>query len=535
MSYKNKFLYSISILLFPILLYLISGPLELYNGNPLEFRFEFKDFFWGFLGAAIILLILGSLILASLPQKLNKYISFFIFSFGILSYLQSMFLNRQLSTSDGSDMDWSSLRNLTMINLIIWILLFAGLVISLILLKEKWQKISSYLSLFLSAVLTISIITLIISAPKTKDNGYQFDGTSQYDVAPNKNIIVLVLDRYGNERFESVIQEYPELLNDLQDFTYYDNTNSRYSNTFPSMPHMITGQLYDYDMTAEEWLSHIWESESTNNFYDLLHKNNFCVHLYSPDISSLYGPGEKMLGKIDNLVPITLRKDYRLIYTLLEKTVIYKYMPYILKPRFEVRSHVYSQMAIYDEHFNYGNAEYYQALKTNQLRIDKNLNNLLLINHINGMHNPYNIDGYANYLDNENDNFNEVAHGLHVIVNEYLSELKELGLYESSTIIITADHGDYFNGGGIQPLYLIKLPNEEHNEMQTNSAPISHNDFIPTVLSLIGEDYSDYGTSIFDWKEGDLRPRMIDCHENSTYYTDRQELYRVTEEYHIVY
>ncbi len=54
--------------------------------------------------------------------------------------------------------------------------------------------------------------------------------------------------------------------------------------------------------------------------------------------------------------------------------------------------------------------------------------------------------------------------------------------------------------------------------MQVDSSPISHLDFIPTVLYYLGEDYSEYGTSIYDWKEGDRRERKVELMDKEVYY-----------------
>ena len=81
-------------------------------------------------------------------------------------------------------------------------------------------------------------------------------------------------------------------------------------------------------------------------------------------------------------------------------------------------------------------------------------------------------------------------------------------MYNSSTIIITADHGSW-NDGDPQPIYFIKKCNEIHDKMQINSAPISADDFQATILALINQNYSEYGTSIFDWSEGDQRERSV--------------------------
>jgi len=86
-----------------------------------------------------------------------------------------------------------------------------------------------------------------------------------------------------------------------------------------------------------------------------------------------------------------------------------------------------------------------------------------------------------------------------------MEEMKRLGLYDDATIIITADHGD--KDANMQVVYFIKEAGETHDEMDENAAPISHDDFPGTLLSIIGGDYSQYGTSIYDWNEGDKRQR----------------------------
>ena len=392
-------------------------------------------------------------------------------------------------------------------------------------------------SLFLSLVQLITIVTLLIKVPKFAENGYQLDSKDQFRLSNGDNIIVLVLDRYGNEQFEKVSKEYPEIKECLKDFTYYNNADSRYSNTFPSMTHLMTGIKRDYD--NDKWLDTVWFNERTQNFYELLHNDGYTVHLYSPYAATVYGNVENMKGMIDNICPSKLRKNYKLIYSLLEKATIYRYAPFALKPRFEVRSFVYNEMVTSAEP-EYKNSEFYNFLITEKLSIDDSLNNIFIVDHILGMHDPYEIDENANKLDGDDlsaspEVLTSITRGLHVILAEYFDQLKALGIYDDATIIVTADHGDYFNAGGIQPILFVKQKGESHAEYQINSSPVSHEDFQGTIMTFIGEDKTPFGTSIYDWKEGDRRERFIDNHTEGIYYTDRNELYKVIEDNHIVY
>ena len=93
-------------------------------------------------------------------------------------------------------------------------------------------------------------------------------------------------------------------------------------------------------------------------------------------------------------------------------------------------------------------------------------------------------------------------------LKEYLTQLKELGLYDDASIIITADHGDKENN--MQVIYFIKQPGETHEKMQSSEAPISHDDFPGTLLQLMGCAADDYDfTTIFDFTEDDERERTV--------------------------
>lgn len=74
-------------------------------------------------------------------------------------------------------------------------------------------------------------------------------------------------------------------------------------------------------------------------------------------------------------------------------------------------------------------------------------------------------------------------------------------------------------------IFIIKPPHMTQEEMQITSAPISHDDFQATVMTCIGQDTEGYGTSVFDWEEGDQRTR--ECWFPSDKIFDGQEGYRV--------
>ena len=96
------------------------------------------------------------------------------------------------------------------------------------------------------------------------------------------------------------------------------------------------------------------------------------------------------------------------------------------------------------------------------------------------------------------------------IVAEYLRQLKELGVYDQSTIVITADHGKWFltpepPTTTSTPIMLVKpakqsgqvggaAENAQGTAVQKSGMPVSHHDYLPTVAQAMGLDSSKYGS-----------------------------------------
>lgn len=541
-NYKKKLKISLAFTLLPILLYGILGPLEIYAGNADEFIFILKDFFWVFLGISLVLWLLGSVVLAFLPEKIENVFCAVIFIISILSYIQNLFLNIQLMNMNGSSMDWGSMHKTMTNNLLIWVALAFILTVIPFVLKKQYQRIYMGITLFISAVQIITVISLLITTLPITYRQKTVSAEGQLDVAPGSNVIVLLFDSLYNTQFEETMSEHPEIAESLKDFIYYDNADCHYNFTFPSLAHMMTGVEYDCTMDPEEWRIACWHEERSDNFYNMLHDLGYECDLYS------YGYIHKSVGPIENIEHIIANVtetipviDYRLLYIELEKMTIYKYVPYILKPRFEVQDYVIHDIALWeDNEVPHENGDFYRVLTEEGLSVNALLENKFSIIHLAGLHEPWltHADGTQS---EEITGLSETSEGIAVIIREYLEQLQNLegGIYDNATIIITADHG--INRNTPQPVYFIKPPHTMQEKMQITSAPISHDDFQATVLTCIGQDATGYGTSVFDWKEGDQRTReywfpadrVVDGSRGFyvyTYHTDRYELMGLSDE-----
>lgn len=523
MKYVERLRYTMLIVLMPIISYVILGPLEIYFGNEKDFAFSYGDFFWLLLLIATAVWAIGSLLVAALPEKLCVIANAVILGIAIASYIQNMFMNVKLSEADGSPMNWNELKSFTIINLIIWIVILALVICGSVFLKKYWTKISMGAAAFFSLIQIVAVISLLLPATtEHKESGnLQMATDERFQVAKENNIIIFVLDTFGNTQYEEALKKYPEIAEDLSDFTFYNNADCHYYCTFPSMTHMLTGNDFDFNATSEGWMQTAWASERAVNFYQTLHDDEYTVNLYSATPGYVYGDLENLYGKIDNVRGVDTIVKKGVLVKRICKMSIYKYVPYIVKPYFEVLSKEFDSVVEYAEGDSCtdDNGEFYQLLLNNPLEISNNMKNAVIIQHIFGTHKPYTLNQNAEIVE-EADRIDTIK-GLSVILNEYMQQLKDIGMYDDATIIITADHGAWY-GGDTQPIFFIKQSGETHEALVVNEAPISLDDMQATILSLAGEDYSAYGTSIFDWNADDVRERTVYMRENDEQYPEVQ-------------
>ena len=135
---------------------------------------------------------------------------------------------------------------------------------------------------------------------------------------------------------------------------------------------------------------------------------------------------------------------------------------------------------------------FYQEFEKQSLKATKE-ENVFVLYHLFGIHGPYTINENVEYVEKGTSRKKQIL-GCMRILQEYFDEMKKLGLYDTSTIIITGDHGgrELFQN----PAVLIKRPYEKDINTK-NDAPLTFNNLYNTFLSLtvgknVGEDmYAD--------------------------------------------
>ena len=225
------------------------------------------------------------------------------------------------------------------------------------------------------------------------------------------------------------------------------------------------------------------------------------------------GDTQNLYGKFDNVQPAKTKVDQSRLLDLLRKISVYRYFPYVLKPYFEVLTYEFDDVVSLVDVSDpiHDNAGFYSQMMEQSLSVDNKMKKAFVIQHLFGIHAPCTTGSHGEFV--EEATLMETMQGLFFMIEEYIDQMKALDLYDDATIIIMADHGSW-EGGDTQPIFMIKMPNQTHDVMPVNAAPVSLDDFQATIMSVIGREDEVFGTSIFDWQEGDTRERTVYMRKN---------------------
>ncbi|MCR5399012.1 MAG: sulfatase-like hydrolase/transferase, partial [Lachnospiraceae bacterium] len=301
-----------------------------------------------------------------------------------------------------------------------------------------------------------------------------------------------------------------DLLKPLEGFTWYRNQTSRYAFTHMSVPYLLTDVRWQNGMTEEEYTDKAYEQSTfLSDIADL----GYDIGLYTEpavvrDDAGVVTNCERSSGYCD------------LVKTLkvMSKCSRYEMMPFCLKQLFLYTSRDMSDMVKYKNTYYLYNQLFYKQMLEEKLQISDNVDKTFRFYHINGCHDR-DIDDEVNY--SNNDDIYSCGKGVFKIVFEYMDELKKIGLYDKTTIIITADHGQnylvwpdlrdkaklYKNTSS--PILLIKEKGCR-SDIRISDAPVSHDEFCASIMKYAGGDGEAYGRSYSDISETEDRIREMD-------------------------
>lgn len=480
-EFKGKFVPVLLVSVLLLFMYIILGPLEIFYSNYNEFMYNTSDFIWFFLillcGTSLVI----ALILAPMPKIVSLIYSTIGLSIALVSYIQYMFINSDLVDDNGNFAASLDLGSRYYISAAVAIIVPIILVALIYVLKDVRERIIVYSSLFVTAIMITAVATIAVNLLMLQNKGKYINvlsGESEYELATDENIVVILLDTFGREALDEELKEDPDYLNVLSDFTFYEKADSVYAPTYPSLVHLLTE--YEYEREDRIYMEpKAFQSDSSKEFFGILHDNGYRVELHTRDLIM----NDYMYDVADNAVPCKITVNKKDVRKSLFKMSVYRYMPYNLKPYFEVYNPKAMNVAC-DVHESYAeNYEFYQGMMDKGVVVNPEISKKFTLCHLEGgLHLPYINDENLNQVPVNSVSKHQVLQGIKKLLSEYFDALKELGVYDNATIIVMADHGER---GNTDAIFFKKDALESHDAIFVNSEPFTYHEFIRVVIDSV--------------------------------------------------
>lgn len=469
-EFKQRIIHSEAVIGFICFMFCVFAPFEIYLSSKSEFFFEGYEmisFFVLCLGAAFVGLSVINIICMLIGPKIHNLFFAVLFSLGLAFYIQGNYIQADYGVLDGNSINWQDYKVEGLISHGLFILL---LVLGIVLLKKaeitKYMKFCSGVSVCVVLVQLVTLATLMLtSGGLGKEPVYVSTTEGEFSYSPNENMFVILLDTFDARVMNELLQsEDAEMCKEvLTDFTYYPNTVAMYSNTKFAVPNILSDVEATDDMTYEEYIFEAFREEE-NDFYKLLAEKSWDCRMYSdvqlPDVS------EDLAFENINQYTLTVSSHRRLVMYMV-KLVGFRYMPQCLKEYFWFYSDDMKDMIDIESEtediFYWGNTEFYEGIDSINT---ENKDGLFAFYHLEGTHLPFYTTRDMVRTKTEM-GINEEGLAMMNMLNKFFSKLKELGIYDSSIIVVMADHGHYDYHQN--PVFMVKGINEHHEFEQSDN------------------------------------------------------------------
>ena len=352
----------------------------------------------------------------------------------------------------------------------------------------------------------IAAVLILTQAVPTVEMLFSGEGTAEYDFqeytfsekekftfGTRNNVILLVVDAMGERTAKKTLKAFPELRETLRDFTCFDKIESPLPKTMFAVPAMLTGKLFDDaeetakvfadpaaytpDAKHARYLDRVCRGETS--LLRLFREHGYGVEGYplimqciplAPDV-------------IDNSIPVTSDVRKASLRRVAEM-VLDRQVPFILKPLttrllppaeepfLAAAPAAFGADGCHDRRF-------YRALET-EFRTGS-APDVFKYLHLHGAHIPLKNDEHLNPCPGVERH--RQLRGSLKNAELLLARLKEAGLYDRATIVITGDHTEEYTP---ETIAFIKRPGERHKELAVNSVPCRIEELAGTVAKVCG-------------------------------------------------
>ncbi len=525
---------------FTVFTILVVAPLELVANSARDLSFNLNDVAGPVILAGLVITLILTAVLSLLRKRVFNVAVASVGAVGVASYIQAVFLNGGMPLADGHAVIWSDFTTQMIVSGIIWLAIIAAAVIFSLLKARQLRTGLLVTATGLIIVQAVGVASLwgpavaAFTDVNTRES-QQIYATREglYNVSSKKNVVVFVLDTTDTAFVQKLYDEYPETFAPLTGFTWYRNSVGSMIPTRYGIPSLLFGSR---PQPGENFNDFVYNWAQSDQYLKDIQDAGYQAGLYTDQLNYSHYRDTAQKYSINYHEPrgrgIDNQLDVLGALCILYKTALCRDMSWVFKPHFWYYTEDLNmrmrkpanldEVDLSSQPYTEDDLKYYQELQHYGLSIDDSAGQKgsFRFIHLIGSHPPYILDRNVERTeDPSKQNVDEQTMGAYRIVAQYIAELKRLGVYENTSFIVTADHGNWYSTErDIQtpsaPVIMYKPAGQTAEEaaqpMQVSDAPVWHYDILAQTLKDMGADQqmlSNYTTPLDESYEGEARPR----------------------------
>jgi hypothetical protein len=512
----GRFAGLLAIVAIPIATVTVFVSTAIYAGNSEEFSSSLPAILAIILPYAAMLVIAFALLGLLMTKRGRARYTAIVSAVAVLLWLQGNILVWNYGVFDGSSIDWLSGAWRGLLDISIWI----GV---LLLAIYHYQKLGRGLLLAAVATLAMQTLSAVITIRsdaqilQARDVAADLEGrNAAMQFSASKNIVHIVMDGFQSDIFASILNDTSErdFKSELRGFTYFDQHLGAYPYTQLTVPAMLSGKLFQNDIPVETFIEQTMRGPTIVN---AAFAAGYEVDIAAPvALKNVYA-----LGKYSNAFGIATSghvgaKDFATIDAArLIDLALFRAVPHFAKALVH-RDELWVFQAV-AQRKSYLHLQYFSDLKflddlATEMSADRSAPVYKVI-HLMLSHRPF-VGNQRCEFDGRTGGSREAvkthAQCGFVRVLNVLQRMKDLGIYDSSLIVLMADHGAWVPVENFEsstqvsaltvamatPTLAVKPPNAGHS-FKVSSAPSSMIDIPATIADLAALDGDYAGQSVF--------------------------------------
>ena len=499
----------------------VLGTFSLYQNNLEDIEVSMGIFFSNTLPFIFLVCLFLALIFFKFgSNRIGTIIQSILFGVLFTVYLQGNFFLWDYGALDGSAVDWDSNYWLGVMEIIIYVGLFISCFLGRAFLAKSIWKIVGIGFLFQ----TVTIVTIASTSPEILNHTEEkMDSSGMYSFSKEKNIVVILLDSFSPGSLEALLEsDLRYWQRRLKDFIFFNDSLSNYPTTRLAVPAILSSRIYENDISL---LSYMKTS---------LGKHSLPVQLneigYRADVMSLpeycrHLEGINCFTRGEMAVPERLEHQETLQVLDL---VLYRHASHFLKSQI-YDDDVWFLQAKFVKEIPGNRKHYYDIKLAEKFKLLISMSNsekpTFKFLHLHLPHTPEQRDSDCNYMktpppdwDFRKSVISQSACSLNLALG-IIDNIREVGAYKSSMIVVLSDHGSHFGIGEkydevptknffkSSALFMVKDFNAD-KPFSISSAPVQISDLAQTINSRIEYKLKFQGESVFNLEKTVQRQRF---------------------------